>query len=53
MVSILSIIFAITPVGGLCYKVNDSSILQDFFSSVLKFLSCYEKKKKKNPVEER
>ena len=41
---ILPIIFVITPIDGLCYRVIDSSILQDFFSSVSKFLSCYEEK---------
>ena len=30
----LSNIFAITPIDGSCYRVIDSSILQDFFSSV-------------------
>ena len=48
MVSILSIIFAITTIDGSCYRVIDSSILQDFFSSVLKFLSCYEEKTVEN-----
>ena len=44
MVLTLPIIFAITPIDGLCYRVTDSSVLQDFFSSVLKRLSCYEEK---------
>ena len=30
----LPIIFVITPVDGLCYKVANSSIQQEFFSSV-------------------
>ena len=38
MVLILPVIFAITPVDGLCYRVTDSSFLQNFF------LSCYEEK---------
>ena len=48
MVLILPIMFAITPTDGSCYRVIDSSILQDFFSSVLKFLSCYEEKTVQN-----
>ena len=44
MVLILPIVFAIPPIGGPCYRVINSSILQDAFSSVLKFLSCYEEK---------
>ena len=44
MVLILLIIFAITSIDGSCYKVTDSSILQDIFSAVLNFLSCYEEK---------
>ena len=40
----LPIIFAITPIDRSCYRVIDSSILQDFFSSVSNFLSCYEEK---------
>ena len=43
MVLMFPVIFAITPVDGSCYRVIDLSILQDFFSSVLKFLPCCEK----------
>ena len=48
MVLILPIMFAITPTDGSCYRVIDSSILQGFFSSALKFLSCYEEKTVEN-----
>ena len=41
---IISIIFAFTTIYGSCYRAIDSSILQEFFSSVSKFLSCNEKK---------
>ena len=44
IVLISPIIFPITPVDWSFYRVIDSSILQDFFSSVLKFLPCYEQK---------
>ena len=44
MVLILPIIFAIPPIGGSCYRVINSSILQDAFSSVLNF--CHAMKKK-------
>ena len=36
------IIFAITPIDGWCYKVINSSVLQEICSSVSKFLSCDE-----------
>ena len=42
---ILDIIFAVTPVDGSCYRVIDSSILQDVLWSVSKFLSCDEEKR--------
>ena len=36
---ILSIIFTIATVDGSCYRVTNSSILQEFFPSVSKFLT--------------
>ena len=42
---ILSIIFAITPIDEsccICYRVTNSSIIQDLCSSLLKVLSYYE-----------
>ena len=44
MVLILSVIFAITSIDGSCYRVIDWSILQGFFSSVLKFFHAMKKK---------
>ena len=37
---LLPIIFTITPVDGLCYRVVDSSILQEIFLFVPKCSSC-------------
>ena len=37
---LLTITFAILPVGGSCCRGIDPLILQEFFSSVPKFLSC-------------
>ena len=42
---ILDIIFSVTPVDGSCYRVIDSSILQEVLRSVSKFLSCDEEKR--------
>ena len=39
---ILLFTFAITPIDGSCYRVINSSNMQEFFSSVSKFLSCNE-----------
>ena len=44
MCLVFPIKFAVTRIDGYCYRVIDSSILQDIFSSVLKFLSCNEEK---------
>ena len=41
---ILSIIFAITPADGLCYRVINSSITQEVFSSVRECSSCNKEK---------
>ena len=41
---ILPVIFAIIPIDGSCCRVTDSSNIQEFFSSVSKFLSCNEEK---------
>ena len=41
---ILTIIYAFTPIDRSCYRVIDSSVLKEFFSTVSKFLSCYEEK---------
>ena len=35
----------ITPIDGSCYKIVNSSVLQEIFSSVSKRLSCNGKKK--------
>ena len=40
----LPIIFTITPFDRRCYRVIDSSNIQEFFSSVSKILSCNEEK---------
>ena len=37
---ILPIVFAITPIDGSRYRVIDSSILPELFSSVSKLSSC-------------
>ena len=41
---ILTIIYAFTPIDRSCYRVIDSSVLKEFFSTVSEFLSCYEEK---------
>ena len=41
---ILPIIFAITPIDGSCYRVIDSSNIQEFFHLSQKVLSCNEEK---------
>ena len=41
---ILPIIFAITRIDGSCYRVIDSSNIQEFFLFVSKSLSCNEGK---------
>ena len=41
---ILPIIFAITPTDGSCYRVFDSSTLQDFFHLPQNF--CHDMRKK-------
>ena len=43
---ILPIIFAITSVDGSCYRVIDSSILKEFFSSLSNFYHALKKKGK-------
>ena len=42
---ILPIIFAITAIDGLCYRVTNWSILQEDFSYVSKFLLYNEEKR--------
>ena len=41
---IVFITFTITRIDGSCYRVIGSSNIQQFFSSVSKFLSCNEEK---------
>ena len=41
---ILSIIFAITPIDGSCYRVMDSSNIQEFFHLSQNVLPCNEEK---------
>ena len=41
---ILPIIFPTTPIDGSCYRVIDSSNIQELFPSFPKFLSCNEEK---------
>ena len=40
----LPIIFIITPIYGSCYRVMDSSNIQEFFLSDSIFLSCHKQK---------
>ena len=42
---IMPITFVITPINEWCYRVIDSSILQEYCSSVLKCSWCNEEKK--------